>query len=183
MSPKISTEMFLFFDEHQTKISVVSLKRIQKCPHKWQCCHVARLSFTRKHIFSFILFSAKYSDRYHKSSRWDLLRLSTIWETKTLIAFEPLKPSKSTSIVFIRESSSRATCYVYTDKTIIGNRFFLLQSTDCRGFPYFRWHKASEGRLNNYKGKPSSNGVGCWCANKRDNVVNRYIQVTECKKH
>ena len=27
---------------------------------------------------------------------------------------------------------------------------------------YVRWHAASEGRLNNYKGKPVLNGVGCW---------------------
>ncbi|XP_078370515.1 uncharacterized protein LOC144654290 isoform X2 [Oculina patagonica] len=40
-----------------------------------------------------------------------------------------------------------------------------------------KWHGPSEGRLNNYKGKPGSTGVGCWCANKRDSVVNRYLQV------
>ena len=62
-------------------------------------------------------------------------------------------------------------------------RFFSLKSTDCRDFRYFRWYEASEGRLNNYKGKPISNGAGCWCANKRDDVVYRSIQVKECKKH
>ncbi|XP_078370612.1 lactadherin-like isoform X1 [Oculina patagonica] len=40
-----------------------------------------------------------------------------------------------------------------------------------------KWHGPSEGRLNNYEGKPGSIGVGCWCANKYDNVVNRYLQV------
>ena len=44
---------------------------------------------------------------------------------------------------------------------------------------FFRWHAAQEGRLNNYKRKPGNRGVGAWCANKKDSVVNRYIQVRE----
>lgn len=52
----------------------------------------------------------------------------------------------------------------------------ILDSAITSNSEHNKWHKASEGRLNNYKGKPSSNGVGCWCADRSDGIVNRYIQ-------
>ena len=53
--------------------------------------------------------------------------------------------------------------------------------TVCSDFYHFRFHAPSEGRLNNYQGKAGSFGVGSWCANKYDNVANRFIQVRERK--
>ncbi|CAH3196767.1 unnamed protein product, partial [Porites evermanni] len=37
-------------------------------------------------------------------------------------------------------------------------------------------HGASEGRLNNYKGKGLTDGVGAWCAKKTGNVT-RYLEI------
>ncbi|XP_068703313.1 signal peptide, CUB and EGF-like domain-containing protein 1 isoform X2 [Montipora foliosa] len=41
-----------------------------------------------------------------------------------------------------------------------------------------KWHSPAQGRLNNYQHKPdTSRGVGAWCADKNDNMANRYLQV------